>query len=59
MKKDSKFTMSFSDERKQKCVSSTSRILKNFRRQERKIYFCEYQQFKRDDFLKMNGVQMF
>lgn len=59
MKKDSQLTMSFPAERKPKCVSAASRVLKAFRQQQRKVYFGAYQQFKRDAFLALNGVQMF
>ena len=59
MKKDSQLTMSFPAERRPKKVSAVSRILKNFRSQQRKEYFGNYQQFKRDAFLVLNGVQMF
>lgn len=59
MKKDSQLTMSFPAERKPKHVSAASRILKNFRQQQRKEYCVMYQNFKRDNFIALNGVQIF
>lgn len=59
MKTDSQLTMSFQADRKPRSVSPASRILNNYRHRQRKIYFSEYQQFKRDTFIALNGVQTF
>lgn len=59
MKKDSQLTMCFPTERKPNKVSAASRVLKAFSQQQRKEYLIVYQQFKRDAFLALNGVQIF
>ena len=38
---------------------AAKRILKNFRRQQRLVYFSVYAGFKQDRFIALNGVQMF
>ena len=57
--KDSQLKMTFPAERKPRCVSAASRILTNFRKQQRKEYCVMYQNFKRDNFIALNGVQIF
>lgn len=59
MKKDSQISMNFPAERRPRRISAVSRILRNFRTQQRKEYFKKYQLYKCDTFITLNGVQVF